>query len=729
MMTLRRMLDGWKRDAANQSWTELRAAIRAGGDIQIAVRVSELAIAAGALAATELSSAITGSISDFVGLQTRHALACAGLQMPPTERHTLPATANGGLAALALGGPDEAAHLLPGPDPERLHTGDVEGSVRRLIAVVRDGRGNNAALQVWRELVFSCADREADAATLLWAARIIVHDIQAQPLESVAAWVREKIEHEIRYEDQGATTNRQRARVDLLDDADRLARRPEACLLRWQSRAKPVDQLVDTPLATLGVQVSRSVLVDPSQPPASAARILQRLVEHRPTSTLDQLAVADAMSALACAGMASQTDFETLANCDPDVPAIPLLTRLRLALIALAHGNVNEAERWIPALCSDVNDQAYVAGDIVTLVGYLIRMVRGRAQLLDIAGPLDRAGEQLDSLSGSGQLDEPTMLWLARVMFHRLDRQPLGEVARLAHDWLWSIPTRLEEARREAPSHTPSFPIRRTLDRGAYIVEKRLKAGGHSGLYRGVEGATGRRVVIAMDGYRSSSQSIPELRAAVRDHAPGLFELAHVGLVADDDLSNHWAVVEYVPEGDWLPNVLGPADPVTAPSKAIQLGVSAGLILVDAWTAGIDASRMRPEFMWARRTGAGYEVTGLTWRPLELFDRYRADAYTHELFERHYFAGEAAPYPRRAPDDRAVTFVLAAMMAEWATGRFPLELYEGSRAMNPYGIRTAHPIDAPAPLRELLERALVHDRDARPRLVDFVNELASLPIT
>ena len=38
--------------------------------------------------------------------------------------------------------------------------------------------------------------------------------------------------------------------------------------------------------------------------------------------------------------------------------------------------------------------------------------------------------------------------------------------------------------------------------------------------------------------------------------------------------------------------------------------------------------------------------------------------------------------------------------------------------MRPYGIRTSRPIDAPEPLRELLERGLAYEQQARPHLVE-----------
>jgi len=504
--------------------------------------------------------------------------------------------------------------------------------------------------------------------------------------------------------------------IDLVEDPDRLRAHPEVRLRAWEHAAVPLGAIALED-ADLGNALARSVLVDPQQAREPAVAIVERLLAAAPVSPEARLAVADGLNALACLGVElPDRARERIAAWLPDLTAVepPLPGRLRGALAALALGDLQRA-RYVAAEPHGplVGGLAF-PNDTLSLVGYLIGLVRagGSAKAVDQA--LRSVGEELDALCASGQLDEATIVWLARIAFHHLGGAPLAEIAQRAHDWLWRVPAALDQARREAASKPPAFPRGRTLGGGAYRVEQWLRGTGAQRLYRGVELATGDRVLIALDDYSARRQDLAELRAAVSRSAPGLFELAHVGTIDDD--AYHWAIVEKVPAGEWLPRVLGPADPSTATRKAIELGASAGRILRDAAGHGLVLAQIRPELMWAERSGARYAVTGLSARAIDLFRRARGDAFTHPLFERWY----RAPEHDVDPDDRAVSFALAVMIAEWATGRYPLR--------SAFGAESAEhdPIEAPAALRRLLEGAIRANRADRPRLSELVDALERL---
>jgi hypothetical protein len=311
-------------------------------------------------------------------------------------------------------------------------------------------------------------------------------------------------------------------------------------------------------------------------------------------------------------------------------------------------------------------------------------------------------------------------LWLARVIYQHFAKAPVERVAALAHDHLWASrdlgPTMSDDA---------EFPLTDTLGGGAYRVEGHLRGLGAQSLWLGREVATGASVLVACDLHNPEKQDVAALRRAVAGEVPGMFELAYVGSFdandsrRDVDPTHRWATVERVTAGSWLPRVLGPADPWTAPTKAIDLGRSAGRILLRAAEAGVNLTRVRPELMWAERQDRQFAVTGLSTRATELFAHKVGEMVTHPIFDRFYHAPEF----RRDPDDRAIAYSLAVMVAEWATGRYPFASRHPSS-----GVETGmhEPIAAPRPLACLLEATIRCDRNERPRLATFVEDLARL---
>ena len=403
--------------------------------------------------------------------------------------------------------------------------------------------------------------------------------------------------------------------IPIAEDPDRLRLRPEARLAHWEKNARSINALVDEPLATLGRELSRSVLANPQQSHDGAAQIIERLMATRPHTPEQCLPIADACNALACIGVAvpevadQRTRHDVLGFTAVE-PALP--GRIRAGFIALCYGDLLRAQYVAPEPPGDIRGGREFSNDMLAFVGYAGAIVRKGGSAGALENALGRIGEELDLLCASDQLDEPTVLWIARFVYHKLGGVPLGEVAGRSHDWLWRAPIVLEAARRDLASSSPEFPAGATLRDGAFRVEERLLGTGFQRLYRGVEVATGGPVLITFDVHSPRKQSIDELRAAVSYSAPGVLDLAHVGTFDED--TNHWAIVERVPHGDWLPRVLGPAEPWPLVRKATDLGLSAGRILLAASRTGVELAQIRPELMWAQRTNGRYEVTGLSRR-------------------------------------------------------------------------------------------------------------------
>lgn len=499
-------------------------------------------------------------------------------------------------------------------------------------------------------------------------------------------------------------------------DTDRLRLHPEHRLRAWQHAARPIGELVDVPLAVLGGELSRSVLVHPEQSLESAGRIVERLAAADPVTPEERAPVADAINAFACVGVDVPYARAKLANWLPGLTAIepPFPGRLRGGLAALALGDWATAA-YVAPLPHDVTGGYEFPGDLHKLVGYAAWAVRNKGSLGTVENALRRVAEELDVLCASNQLDEATVLWLARLAFDTLDPgAQLARVAARAHDWLWAAPARLEIAR----SQPAEFPIGATLGEGAYCIEHRLCGTGSNRLYRGIEVATGAPHLIAYDHFRSGRHHIAELRTAIGYEAPGLLALVHVGHV--DGRRDLWTVVERAPSGStWLPALVGPADPSTAPRKAAELGASAGRILLGTLHVGPSLLEVRPEMMWGTQLDGHYVVTGLSPRGHALSGRSYEDAVSHPLFLHHY-RDPLWRQPGFAFDDRSLTFSLAVMVAQWTMGVYPL--------LQTWGQETAEhrSIEAPPALGLLLESGLSPTLAARPSLPVFVAELEQL---
>jgi hypothetical protein len=503
-------------------------------------------------------------------------------------------------------------------------------------------------------------------------------------------------------------------------------------LASWAHRAAPFARLrgelaaIDATrnpekLPEIALQVARSVLVNPAQAFDNVDVLIEPLI--RVEAPEARLAVLDLVSALVCAGAQLRPDLEARARrglVELACVGPPLALRMRVGLAAIVYGELDVATEIVPEVPDSFVGSLDFPNDMFALLGYMILASRVGA----VAGTLEAAWDcvraELAELCASGQLDESAVLWLARLIYSNFGTKPNARVAELAHDFLWS-----SHEPGNTRVHEPEFPLTDTLGGGAYRVEHHLLGQGAQTLWLGCKVASGARVLVACDSHNPDKQDVEALRQALAYRLPGIFELAYIGAFDPNpsrrgvDPTRRWASIEEVTAGSWLLKVLGPADPWTAPRKAVELGCSAGRILVRAVASGVNLTHIRPELMWAERRGGHLEVTGLSPRATELFARKVGEMVTHPVFDRSYHAPEAY----RDSDDRAVAYSLAVMVAEWATGRYPF-----ASKFAPNGLETGvHlPIAAPKPLTLLLEATIRRDRNERPRLAEFVDALEQL---
>lgn len=509
---------------------------------------------------------------------------------------------------------------------------------------------------------------------------------------------------------------------------------PGEHVLSWTRRSTPVAELrtefavrnsAGDPgaLFELAAAAARSVLVDPTQ----LIEDVNAFVEPLTTATepAERLAALDLINALTCAGALIRPELEARARqglAELATVGPPLALRMRVGLAAIVYGELEVAAGIAPEIPRHFIGSLAFPNDALALLGYLVRAARDGAVLRTLLPAWRCVADELDDLCASDQLDESAVLWLARVVYQHFGNEPVDRIAALAHGHLWEDPA-------PATNEASEFPLTDTLDGGAYRVERHLRGSGSQTLWLGVEVASGASVLVSCDGHTPEKQDVGELRRAISYQVPGLFELAYVGAFDTDGTDYRrdaaregaWATVEKVSSGSWLPRILGPADPWTAPTKAIELGRSAGTILVRAAAGGVNLVRIRPELMWAERRDGHIAVTGLSPRATELFARKVGEMVTHPLFDRFYHAPEIY----EDPDDRAIAYSLAVMVAEWATGRYPFASLHA-----PNGLETGRhePIHAPRPLASLLEATIRRNREDRPRLAEFVNELELLQL-
>jgi hypothetical protein len=200
----------------------------------------------------------------------------------------------------------------------------------------------------------------------------------------------------------------------------------------------------------------------------------------------------------------------------------------------------------IQTLQSAATAMAMIFAPELALLGYLVLGARLGAVAGTLHAAWNKVVEELGELSATGQLDESSTLWLARVLYERFEGQPTERVAALAHEALWSH-------RESSVSTDPNeFPVSDTLGGGAFRVERHLLGRGSQTLWMGSEVASGAGLLIACDTHSPRRHDVKALRQAVGYQLPGVFEFAYVGAFdvtgTDDERdmarASQWAMVE-----------------------------------------------------------------------------------------------------------------------------------------------------------------------------------------
>jgi hypothetical protein len=279
----------------------------------------------------------------------------------------------------------------------------------------------------------------------------------------------------------------------------------------------------------------------------------------------------------------------------------------------------------------------------------------------------------------------------------------------------------------------PRPPIGDTLQGGAYRVIEKLLEGGAQTLCLGESTANPEERVLITTILVFNGLNVSEVSRSLSYQAPGIFRQACVSFfdIQGDDLDRHIyqeqhaALIENLPPGEWLPRLTAAA--LDAPA-AVVLGSSVGHLLLRAAEEKILVLEARPEYIWASRGTEG------SLRAMGLSDRYGTFLKHTDggclipalLFQRTYLAPEI--HRGKQGSATSLTFSLATMIAEWATGQYPFpdSRYKGSL---PDLLKGDHiPLEVPAPLAQLLHRGLQADPAERPPLAKFLAELESLKL-
>lgn len=452
-----------------------------------------------------------------------------------------------------------------------------------------------------------------------------------------------------------------------------------------------------------------------------------------------QLAIIELVSLYRCLGTPLRSTCERIvlswleALAEPVVPGSP--DGIRLGLASLAIGAMIPAHRMAgfePGPTAPYDPRTWQFDDLQQLLRHLVGASRARAEPHHVQPALRRLVER----HADAPVDERTLLLVMRIVKHDFEHGPLETVVREARAMIDRVAReRVEmaaaEAAREAARAAklaregPDFPVGDTLAGGAFVIRELLQGGGFQKLAIATETATGAAALVAID-VMSSRADPAELRAAIEPQLKGQLELAYVGRFdatsphagRKQEQQTHWAVVERMPDGVWLPRFVAVHEPARAVQTAAALGRSAGEILRKMLKQGQALYRIRPEYMFARRDRKDRaEVTGLSTRGDELFKRTRVSMVTAPVFPNRYLAPEVGS----VGDERAVAYSLALMVTEWATGRgyAPAKYADYGRQPRSW----SEPLGLPADLERMLRACTAKDPGERPSLGDLVDEL------
>lgn len=442
---------------------------------------------------------------------------------------------------------------------------------------------------------------------------------------------------------------------------------------------------------------------------------------------LELLAALDLLNAVHCVG----GDIDAAPY---GLPFVSVLTRAswnvaqrtRLACVRLTNNRL-DALRVLTSAEVDVS-VAEVERAPELIVRYLERMAKPENR-----EPVawDFYLNRVDGLVRRGYLEPETLLWLARVSMHRgagsstmasrfkerVDELLAGE-ALIERQQAWQVSNPHDDADDPMPS--------RTLGNGEYLLDEHLAGVGRWRVYLGhsVRRPNEGVLVSWVDG----PEKIPleQLRAELDHTVVGLLPLRFLGTfdaTADpqEAVRDVGVLVESLPPGESARRRI--QLPLSM-KDAGQLAVSVGRIMERAAAAGILLSALRPEFIWVEEKDGGLVVTGVTARSHRFFESRSGGEFNSPVpFPRPYGAPEAD----RAPTERSLVFTLAAILAEWLSGRYPFPEEWHHLARRP-SLCVREPADpdldqVPPSIRSVLRQALEQDPEKRPTLASFVAEL------
>jgi hypothetical protein len=207
------------------------------------------------------------------------------------------------------------------------------------------------------------------------------------------------------------------------------------------------------------------------------------------------IAIVDLIDAIECIGGPLRSTCSVIARSWlGDLGGIAGLERLRVAMAAFAWNDLIIAHRHLGVadVTAGYDRAAAYSGDL----GAAIRHVMGAAQAGDKMFAVEPMLESVVLAARELGLDEPTLLWLARLVFHDVGGAGLGEVAAKAHGFVRDV---LADRAARSTAEEPRFPVGATLAGGTYRIDDHVAGEGFQRLYLGRRVRDGASVLIAMD--------------------------------------------------------------------------------------------------------------------------------------------------------------------------------------------------------------------------------------
>jgi hypothetical protein len=255
------------------------------------------------------------------------------------------------------------------------------------------------------------------------------------------------------------------------------------------------------------------------------------------------------------------------------------------------------------------------------------------------------------------------------------------------------------------------FPIGARLGGRDFTVTERIAGEKWRGRFRGADRA-GAPVLVTVAG--EQTVKLGQLRKELELDSAGIARLRYVGQVPGGPAAFD-AMVEDEPPGTPAAALAAPPGPRVGLSLAIGLAEIAG----QAHAAGLVIGAFFPELIYLTAEAGRLAISGIAPRA-ERFIRTatRPNYGLPDLFASPYHAPEVlAGGARTTASD---LFSIAALTAEWTTGRYPFdgEGYPGRGIAIQAYIR--RPLDAPDGLRALVDAGLERDPARRPPVAEWL---------